>query len=74
MAHPRGAGQYAHPAMMNMLLYIEHLWATIDSRKFGIGNISLSGGAKYKKHATHKSGLEVDIRPVRLDGKRAAVQ
>lgn len=68
-----GAGQYAHPAMMTMLLYVERLRATVDSRKFGIGNISLAGGSKYSKHTTHRKGLEVDIRPIRRDGARQAV-
>ena len=69
----QGAGQYAHPAMMNLLLYVDRVWATLDSRKFGIGNISLAGGKQYDKHRTHKKGLEVDIRPIRRDGKRQAV-
>lgn len=70
----KGAGQFAHPAMLDMLLHVERHWATIDSRKFGIGNISLAGGVNYKKHRTHKSGLEVDIRPVRRDGAQQPVQ
>lgn len=69
----RGAGQYAHPAMMNLLLYVERVWATLDSRKFGIGNISLAGGKPYDKHRSHKTGLEVDVRPIRKDGERQAV-
>jgi murein endopeptidase len=63
-----GAGQYAHPAMMSMLLYIEREWAAIDRRQFGVGNISLTGGIPYAKHNTHRTGLEVDIRPLRKDG------
>jgi murein endopeptidase len=45
-------------------------WAAIDERKFGIGNISLADGVKHPDHATHRSGLEVDVRPVRKDGRR----
>lgn len=69
----QGEGQYAHPAMMTMLLFVERQWAAIDSRKFGIGNISLAGGEAYEKHRSHKKGLEVDVRPVRKDGKRTAL-
>ena len=64
----RGAGQYAHPNMMMALLYVEREWQATDHRKFGIGNISLANGTAYGQHSTHKSGLEVDIRPLRKDG------
>jgi hypothetical protein len=70
---PNGGGQYAHPAMMSMLMYIEREWAAIDSRQFGVGNISLSGGVPYAKHTTHRTGLEVDIRPLRKDGRHDPV-
>jgi murein endopeptidase len=69
----QGAGQYAHPAMMSMLLFVERQWLALDSRKFGIGNISLAGGNEYAKHRSHKTGLEVDVRPLRKDGKRIPV-
>ena len=59
--------------MMTMLLFVEREWATIDKRKFGVGNISLAGGASYEKHETHKLGLEVDVRPIRKDGRHEAV-
>jgi hypothetical protein len=39
----QGAGQYAHPAMMSMLLFVERQWLAMDSRKFGIGNIQFGG-------------------------------
>jgi penicillin-insensitive murein endopeptidase len=69
----QGGGQYAHPFMMTMLLFVETQWVAMDSRKFGIGNISLAGGGAYEPHRSHKKGLEVDVRPVRKDGKRTAV-
>jgi penicillin-insensitive murein endopeptidase len=69
----QGAGQYAHPAMMSMLLFVERQWLAVDSRKFGIGNVSLAGGGEYAKHRSHKTGLEVDVRPLRKDGKRIPV-
>lgn len=69
----QGAGQYAHPAMLSMLFCVENQWAMMDSRKFGIGNISLAGGGAYAKHQSHKNGLQVDVRPLRKDGKRSQV-
>ncbi|TFW31123.1 hypothetical protein [Massilia horti] len=70
---PDGEGQYAHHAMMSMLLFVEREWAATDRRKFGVGNISLAGGEPYEKHETHKSGLEVDVRPIRKDGRHDQV-
>lgn len=59
--------QYAHPNLMTLILCIEREWQAIDERKFGIGNISVAGGAEYDGHVTHQKGLEMDIRPVRKD-------
>jgi penicillin-insensitive murein endopeptidase len=68
-----GGGQYAHSVMMTSILMVEREWQAIDHRKFGIGNISLAGGADFAKHSTHKSGLEVDVRPLRKDGAQVPV-
>lgn len=68
-----GAGQYAHPVMLTLLFLIEREWQAIDRRKFGIGNISLAGGGKFKPHDSHKDGLQVDVRPLRKDGGQFAV-
>lgn len=70
---PNGGGQYAHPALMTMLLFVEREWAAVDRRKFGVGNISLTNGMRYEKHETHRSGLEVDVRPLRKDGRNDQV-
>jgi penicillin-insensitive murein endopeptidase len=69
-----GARQYAHPRLLSLICMIEHIWQGIDNRKIGIGNISLFDGPAYKDHEGHKSGLEVDIRLFRKDGKAEAVE
>jgi penicillin-insensitive murein endopeptidase len=69
----QGAGQYAHPSLMSVLFFIEREWQAIDNRKFGIGNISLAGGGRFRPHAIHKDGLQVDIRPLRKDGAHVPV-
>jgi murein endopeptidase len=69
----QGAGQYGHPAMLSLLFFIEREWQAIERRKFGIGNISLADGTKYGKHASHKDGLQVDVRALRRDGAQAGV-
>jgi penicillin-insensitive murein endopeptidase len=68
----KGQAQYTHPGMMTLLLAVERQWSLIDRRKFGIGNISVSGGF-YFGHKSHRKGLEVDLRPLRKDGKRHPV-
>lgn len=69
----RGAFQYAPPLMMTAILRIEREWQSIDDRKFGVGDISLAGGMPHKDHKTHRSGLEVDVRPLRKDGLQLPV-
>lgn len=68
-----GAGQYAHPALLSLLFFVEREWQAIDDRKFGIGNISLAGGGNFADHDSHKDGLQVDVHPVRIDGAKIAV-
>lgn len=69
----QGGGQYAHPQLLTVLLFVEREWQALDSRKFGVGNISLPGGGKFKPHDSHKNGLQVDIRPLRKDGARVPI-
>lgn len=65
-----GKSQYAHPTMISMLFRVANAWAHTDPRKFGVGDISLAEGMVHPHHDTHRSGLEVDIRPIRKDGRR----
>lgn len=69
----RGAYQYAHPTMMTTILRVEREWQAMDSRKFGVGDISLADGKERKDHRTHRTGMEVDVRPIRKDGLHEAV-
>lgn len=64
---PNGAGQYGHPKLLSLILQVEQLWQQIDSRKIGFGNISLASGAAYEGHRSHRSGLDLDVRPLRKD-------
>lgn len=65
-----GRSQYAHPKLISVINMIAFRWTELDTRKFGVGNISLAEGVRHPDHKTHRSGLEVDIRPIRKDGKR----
>ena len=64
-----GRSQYARPRMLTVIQFVATRWCQTDSRKFGIGNISLAEGVDHPDHKSHESGLEVDIRPLRKDGK-----
>ncbi len=68
-----GAFQYASPAMMSVIIRVAREWQAIDHRRFGVGDISLAGGLANNEHKSHMSGFEVDVRPLRKDGCRAAV-
>lgn len=70
----RGAGQYSHARMLTFIFQLEYRWGAIDDRKIGIGNISLANAAPFPPHRSHRSGLEVDIRPIRKDGKQIPVR
>lgn len=67
-----GAAQYAHPKLLSLILTVEREWQALEARKFGIGNISIANGLVFD-HASHMKGLEVDVRPLRKDGKHAPV-
>lgn len=69
-----GAGQFAHPKLLSLLNLVEFRWQGMDDRKIGIGNISLAGGAKFRPHEGHVSGLDVDIRLMRKDGRQLPVR
>ncbi len=68
-----GAGQYAHPKLLSLIAMVEHRWQGIENRKIGIGNISLAGGGRFDPHEGHQSGLDVDVRLFRKDGREAPV-
>jgi hypothetical protein len=48
--------------------------AKFPSHQVGIGDMSHVDGKKMPPHKTHRSGREVDIRPLRKDGKQTGVK
>ncbi len=69
----KGAYQYASPIMMTSIFRVALAWQAQDNRRIGVGDISLAGGRPTPDHDSHKSGLEVDIRPLRKDGREEPV-
>lgn len=55
--------------MLSLIFAVEREWQATETRKFGVGDISSAGGKKMFGHDSHKRGLEVDIRPLRMDGE-----
>lgn len=64
-----GRGQYAHPRLISLIQEVACEWSGLDTRKFGIGNISLAEGVRFTPHRSHMSGLDVDVRLIRTDGR-----
>lgn len=61
----KGAYQYPYRAMMSGIFCVAFERQAIDRRRFGGGNIRLPGGRPHTDHASHKNGLQVDVRPMR---------
>ena len=69
----KGAYQYAHPVMMTAILRVALEWQARDSRRIGIGDISMANGPRPPDHNSHMDGLQVDVRPLRKDGLEVPV-
>jgi len=67
--------QYGDPAMVQVVEEAGDLWMGLHPDKpFGVGDISRPGGGAFPPHTGHRLGLEVDVRPLRLDGRGLPVQ
>lgn len=60
--------QYGRAGLIDQLEIIGYFWMLIAFPvRIGIGDISLRGGGAFPPHSSHRSGLDVDIRPLRND-------
>lgn len=67
-------GQWGDPRAMQVITSVAGQLANGPKETpFGVGNISLEGGGRFKGHAGHREGLGIDIRPPRLDKKETQV-
>lgn len=73
--HGTGAnGQWGDPRAMQVITSVAgQLSNGKEETPFGVGNISLEGGGRFKGHAGHRDGLSIDIRPVRTDKREDRV-
>jgi len=66
---PGGADQVGRAATIRNVQALGELWSTKHpSRPVAIGDISRRGGGPFPPHATHKDGLDVDMRPLTNNG------
>ena len=66
---PGGADQVGRAATIRHIQELGELWsAKHPSRPIAIGDISRRGGGPFPPHATHKDGLDVDMRPLTNNG------
>lgn len=66
--------QYGTPKTINTVREVAKTFVTkMPHVLIGIGDISLAQGGRMSPHATHQHGTNVDIRPLRKDGKQSPV-
>jgi len=66
-----GEAQFGVPAAMYVIGAAGKSWDTAGRAPFGVGNMSQSDGSAYGPHGKdHMTGVGIDIRPVRNDGKQ----
>lgn len=70
-----GTDQYGRRETIEALIRLGELWNDVHpDRPFQIGDISHSGGGDFPPHVSHRTGVDVDIRPFRKDGELAPVR
>ena len=59
------------PETIRAIQAIGAAWQRAHPRgpRLGIGDLSVRGGGPMRGHASHQHGLDVDIRPLRGDGR-----
>lgn len=77
-----GAGFYAYgaaykrwgtPRLVYALERAARRWSQESRTRMGVGNISLENGGPIPPHVSHQQGLDLDVIPMRLDGREDGV-
>lgn len=69
-----GKHQFGQKSTIDAILAIGNTWEENHSeQRFPVGHISLEGGGEFPPHESHRFGLDIDVRPIRLDGKNQEV-
>jgi len=59
--------------VITALQQIGELWAATKTTPISVGQISRRNGGPFPPHKSHRTGIDVDIRPMRKDGKNLPV-
>jgi murein endopeptidase len=66
--------QWGQDITISTIMDVAEEWSRLHpDRPIGVGNISLERGGHYGPHKGHKTGLDVDILPMRKDDKQINV-
>ncbi|MBI4575820.1 MAG: penicillin-insensitive murein endopeptidase [Planctomycetes bacterium] len=65
--------RWGTPRLVYGLERIGRRWATRRGPRLGVGDVSYARGGPMAGHASHRLGVDVDVRPVRGDGQEAPV-
>ena len=66
--------QFGQQSTIDAALAVGVAWDALHpNHPFSIGQISKKGGGKFPPHVSHQVGLDVDVRPMRVDGKNQEV-
>jgi peptidoglycan hydrolase-like protein with peptidoglycan-binding domain len=66
---PGGADQVGRASTIRHIQELGELWAGAHpNRVIAVGDISRRGGGPFPPHATHKDGMDVDVRPLTNNG------
>jgi hypothetical protein len=69
-----GEFQFGQKSTIDAALGVATNWDGLHSqRPFSIGQISKNGGGPLPPHKSHRLGVDVDVRPMRTDGKNEPV-
>lgn len=69
-----GADQFGTQLTINAIIALSKAWFLIRPEvRLQYGDMSRRWGGKFPPHASHQSGRDVDVRPIRKDNQMAAV-
>lgn len=69
-----GADQYGSASTILAILVVAAAWGRSNpGQPFAVGDISYQGGGPFPGHASHRFGVDADLRPLRKDGRNLPV-
>lgn len=65
--------RWGRPTLVYGIERVARRQARRSRTRMGVGNISLENGGRMPPHSSHQRGVDVDVRPMRSDGREAGV-